>query len=59
MELQDRGYACNILHADLTASSFRTEPFNEKEAYLLLGGKRLAAWFLYNRTRKGVDPPVT
>ena len=56
MALQDRGYAGKILHADLTTNSFRTEPLKEKEAYLLLGGKGLATWLLYRKTKAGLDP---
>ena len=55
MVIQGRGYVGKILHANLTTNSFKTEPLNEKEAYLLLGGKGLATWLLYKGAREGVD----
>lgn len=56
MVLQGRGYVGKILHANLTTNSFKTEPLNERKAHLLLGGKGLATWLLYEGAKKGVDP---
>ncbi|MEM2150316.1 MAG: aldehyde ferredoxin oxidoreductase family protein [Candidatus Bathyarchaeia archaeon] len=56
MKLEKRGYSGKMLYIDLTNSSCKQLPLDEKVAYLLLGGKGLGIWLLYKMLRGGTDP---
>ncbi|MFH1132261.1 MAG: aldehyde ferredoxin oxidoreductase family protein [Pseudomonadota bacterium] len=56
MSLKGRGYQDCILRVDLTNGQLRQETWNEKAARLLLGGRGLGTWLLYNEMSAGADP---
>jgi len=56
MSLENRGYKNKILYIDLTKNKFWTEKLNEKITRLLLGGKGLGTWLLYNELSVQCDP---
>ncbi len=56
MSLENRGYKNKILYIDLTKQKFWTEELNEKLTRLMLGGKGLGTWLLYNELPAQCDP---
>jgi len=50
------GYMGKILIFDLSSKKAKVESLNEKEAFLLLGGKGLGAFYLYKSLRGKEDP---
>jgi len=56
MPLYGRGYKDKILKVDLSSGSCWTEKLDEKVMRLLLGGKGLGAWILYNEMAPHTDP---
>jgi aldehyde:ferredoxin oxidoreductase len=45
-----------ILRINLSKLSLKQEPLAERVARKFLGGRGLAAWFLYNELESGIDP---
>ena len=56
MSLRERGYMNNILYVDLSTGTTAKKTLDENIMPLLLGGKGLAAWILYNALDGGIDP---
>ena len=56
MDLKERGYCDRILRIDLTTGTIETTPLPAEQMPLLVGGKGLGAWLLYNEQPAGVDP---
>ena len=56
MSLEKRGYKNNILRVDLTHNTIGTEHLDESVIRLLLGGKGLGTWLLYNEMVPRIDP---
>jgi aldehyde:ferredoxin oxidoreductase len=57
MDLQKSGYCNTILRVDLSKGSVEREPLpSEDTMRLLLGGKGLGAYLLYQAIPRGVDP---
>lgn len=56
MSLSGRGYANKILKINLTTEHFSVEPLDEKIMRLVLGGKGLGSYLLYNEMMPGADP---
>ena len=56
MNLRERAYCDRILRVDLTTGTIRVTPLPADEMPLLLGGKGLGAWLLYNEQDAHVDP---
>ena len=56
MALKNCGYADKVLRIDLTGKSYEIESLDERVMRLLLGGKGLGAWLLYNETEPHIDP---
>lgn len=56
MSLQRRGYKDKILKVDLSSGGCWREGLDEKVMRLLLGGKGLGAWILYNELSPHTDP---
>ena len=56
MNLRERSYCDRILRVDLTAGKSWITPLPAGEMPLLLGGKGLGAWLLYNEQGAHVDP---
>ena len=55
MSLAGKGYANKILRIDLTTEKFTVETPDEKIMRLLLGGKGLGTWLLYNEMVPATD----
>ena len=56
MSMAERGYANRILRINLTDETFRIDSLDEKVMRLLLGGKGLGSWLLYNEMAAKTDP---
>ena len=56
MNLQNAAYCNRILRIDLTTGAIDTTPLPAEQMPLLVGGKGLGAWLLYNEQPAGVDP---
>jgi aldehyde:ferredoxin oxidoreductase len=56
MELKKRSYCDQILRVDLTSGKFQNTPLPEEVMPLVVGGKGLGAWLLYNEQSPGVEP---
>lgn len=56
MSLAKCGYANKILRINLTDNSVQTETLDPEIMRLLLGGKGLGAWLLYNEISPKIDP---
>jgi aldehyde:ferredoxin oxidoreductase len=56
MDLQDRSYCDRILRVNLGSGSFDVTPLPVDAMHLILGGKGLGAWMLYQEQRAGVVP---
>lgn len=56
MSSSGRGYLNKILTIDLSSEKFWTESLDEKILALLLGGKGIGTWLLYNRLAPHIDP---
>jgi len=56
MSLAKCGYANKILRIDLTDNSVQTETLDPEIMRLLLGGKGLGTWLLYNEMAPNTDP---
>lgn len=56
MSLEKRGYNNKILYVDLTNEEIRKEALDERVMRLLLGGKGLGTWLLYNELSPHIDP---
>ena len=56
MNLRERAYCDRILHIDLTQQTATTSPLPADVMPLVLGGKGLGAWLLYNGQPAHVDP---
>jgi len=56
MSLSDRGFANKILRIDLKYETYRIDSLNEKVMRLLLGGKGLGAWLLFNEMVPKTEP---
>jgi len=56
MNLSERAYCDRILRVDLTTRKIWATPLPAQEMPLLLGGKGLGAWLLYNEQPAHVDP---
>jgi len=56
MSLAKCGYANKILRIDLTDNSVQTETLDPEIMRLLLGGKGLGTWLLYNEMAPKTDP---
>jgi aldehyde:ferredoxin oxidoreductase len=55
MKPEQRGYANRILRINLSSGHISTEPLPEQALRLLLGGKGLGAYYLFNEQAPGVD----
>ena len=56
MNLKNSGYCDCVLRVDVSSGETRREPLPEPAVRLLLGGKGLGAYYLYNELRPGTDP---
>jgi len=56
MNLQDRSYCDQILRVDLTSGKFEVTPLPGDDMPLILGGKGLGAWLLFNEQSPDVEP---
>jgi aldehyde:ferredoxin oxidoreductase len=56
MNLKHRAYCDRILRVDLSTGKIETTPLPKDVMPLILGGKGLGAWLLYNEQPSGVDP---
>lgn len=56
MNLRQAGYADCILRVNLTTGKVSTQPLPEQVMPLLIGGKGLGAYLLWNEQLAGVDP---
>jgi len=50
------GYAGNILRVDLSKGKVSSEPINRKWIEMFVGGKGLAARYLFEELKPGIDP---
>ena len=50
------GYAGKLLWVDLSSGGVRAEPLDPSLAQRFLGGRGIAAWFLWDLVPKGLDP---
>ncbi len=50
------GWAGKVLDIDLTSGEIKTYPLDERKARLFIGGRGLAARFLWDEVGPGVDP---
>ena len=56
MNLQERSYCDQILRVDLTSGKFEVTPLPGDDMPLILGGKGLGAWLLFNEQSPDVEP---
>lgn len=56
MSLRERAYCDQIIAVDLSNGGIEKSPLPEQAMPLILGGKGLGAWLLYQGQRPGVDP---
>jgi aldehyde:ferredoxin oxidoreductase len=55
MKPEQRGYCNRILRVNLSSGHISTEPLPEPALRLLLGGKGLGAYYLFNEQAPGVE----
>ena len=51
-----KGWTGNILRVNLTAKSYKKEPFSEEFAKTWIGGRGFAVKILYDELKPGIDP---
>ncbi len=56
MALRDRAFCDQILRVDLSSGEISITPLSAEAMPLVLGGKGLGAWLLYQEGNPGVDP---
>jgi len=56
MDLRNRAYCDRILRVNLSSGEIHTNPLPGNAMPLILGGKGLGAWMLYQEGASGVDP---
>ena len=56
MSLMDRGFKNKILRVNLTTGKISAEQLKKNVMRLLLGGKGLGAWYMYNEIKSHTDP---
>jgi aldehyde:ferredoxin oxidoreductase len=56
MDLRKRSYCDRVLRVDLSSGEIESTPLPEDAMPLILGGKGLGAWLLYDEQPQGVNP---